>query len=567
MKKKIALILVFALIVGILSGCGATNNNNNSEVVPQPEVKSEFIFDLEKNYVGQYTTEYEDGNYYTFKTYQAAYCDTPYTDEWKNAADYFKLNIKVPVSFNDKQFDQAGMADAPIMFYNPWSGDRGSSPVGKEDAVDNEVVADALARGWVVVTPGMRGGNNCFSGTIGQDDYVNYGKLPGPLADLKAAIRYLRYETNAETIPGDKEHIWISGKSSGGSSTIMIGVSGNSPFFDEALEEIGALPGRDDVFGALTSAPVLTRSWADPAMAWEHWGDLRNVEGADELNVFLTTAYIDYLNGLGLKATFDVEGKIKKGDALTSENYADYLMMYVKQSAIKYLNNLGGRESINNYLAEGRTNDRWIQPSPETSRDWIKPVFDENDPNRVVDIEGTWDEFWDYFVGEDADDYTKRTGLLLFDGPAGYLPDELLEENGVGNSEGAKDYASLSSPSFGKTSDYIAVYSEWGREWIQKERGITISDEYQKLLQMQSDSINAMYFVNGEGASGATVCPNWFLRGGGLDFVVPWPTFVNLAVGLENMGKNVNAGFDWEEGHVITSDRPAFFDFAEEAMK
>jgi len=581
MKKGIAIVLSCTVIISILAGCSTKATEDNiqqattaqevttvqtaeasTELSEQPVEMGEdfkFIFDLEENYVGEYIDEY-NGDTYVFKTYQATYCDAPYTDEWENAADYFKLNIKIPVKINDDEFDQAELANAPILFYNPWGGDQGRA-VGEVDQLDNALVSEALANGWVIVLPGMRG-NNCYSGTAGEDDYYNYGKLPGPLADLKAAVRYLRYESNANTIPGDKEQIWVAGCSSGGCATSLLGASGNSHFFDEALEEIGALPGRDDVFGVMPSCPVITREWGDPSIAWEFWGDLSDVEGAGKVNVALTSAYVDYLESLGITAEFDVNDTIKAGDPLNADNYVDYLMVYLKESALKYLNSLGGKEEIDKYLAEVKDGDP-MYSTPDTSREWIRPVYDENNPDLVVDIEGTWEDFLNYAFGEELCDYTD-TMALWYDKPM-IAPEEALEENGVGNAKG-RDYISPSSSSFGKPNDYVVVYSPVGQEWIQKN-GIEINSEYLELLKMQRNSVDPLYFIMGEGASDATVCEHWYIRSGAVDLVVTFPTFVNLATALENKGINVNAAFVWDEGHGLTSDREPFFTFAEEAME
>ena len=526
--------------------------------------EDKFIFDAEEAYMGEYTVE-KNGVTYVFKTYQVTYCDAPFTDEWENAGDYFKMNIKVPVSINGVAFDEADLADAPILFYNPWGGDRGY-PVGDPSQLvhrGNGVVEPAMQNGWIIVEPGMRGGYNIYSGEIGSEDYYNYGKLPGPLADLKAAIRYLRYDTNAETIPGDKERIWVAGSSSGGSATVMLGSSGNSPFFDEALEEIGALPGRDDVYGVMPSCPVMTRAWGDAALVWERWGDLSEVEGAHPINVAQASAFIEYQNGLGITAEFNVGDTIKKGDLLTADNYADYLMVYVKESAIKHLNSLGSKEAIEAYLAENKpANGMYF--CPETSRAWIKPVY-EGDV--VVDIEGTWEEFWQYVVGDEMYDPANLVDLQY--DRAMQAPDEAMEANGMVNEKAgdrSSPYFNASTSSFGMATDYGGVFSPASIDWVMNERGIAISDEYLDLLEMQANSVDPLYFVIGEGAAEADVCDYWYMRTGTIDLVVPHPIFINLATALMNNGKTVDVAYVWEQGHGITKDVAAFFEFANEVM-
>ena len=563
-SRFLAMLLAVSMLVSLLTGMTAQAASDDPY--------DALIFDAEEAYQGEYTvTDQENvGGTIVFKTYQVTYVTKPITGlTWADAPseNYFKMNIKVPVSYNGAAFDQAAMADAPILFYNPWGGDRGAA-VGDPGALASKgntgsIIGRALSEGWVVVEPGMRGAANCFVGTPDEDDYVNYGKLPRPLADLKAAIRYLRYGTNESTIPGDKERIFVAGSSSGGSATVMLGASGNSSFFDPYLEEIGAAPGRDDIFAAMPSCPVMTRAWGDPAIAWERWGDLTGNKEANEINVALTQAFVEYQAELGLKAEFDVGDTIKKGDLLTADNYADYLMVYLKESALKFLNGLGGREAIEAYLAEDLAANSMYN-TPDASRDWIDPIYDENNPDLVVDIGGTWEEFWAYVVGED---YFDPANLLdmQYERPI-TATDEMMAGNGVVNSlvgDRYSKYANASSFSFGKESDYAAVFSDFGQAWIQEERGIEISQEYLDLIELQRNSVDPLYFILGEGAEDATVCENWFMRTGSVDLVTPHPVFFNLATALENQGKNVDAALVWDQKHGLTSDLDGLFAFAD----
>ena len=532
-------------------------------------VKKEFLFDADSAFKGEFTVEC-GGKSYTFKTYQAKYCDAPYTDEWPNAAEHFKLNVKVPVRAGDEEIDPTSLAGAPILFYMPWGGDRGYA-VGDPGAISTRggpvdaLVAEAFANGWVVVEPGMRGAANCFHGNPGDPDFRNYGKLPGPLADLKAAVRYLRYETNAENIPGDKEHIWIAGTSSGGSGTGILGSSGNSPFFEEALKEIGALPGRDDVFGAFPSCPVMVRQWGDNALCWERWGDLSGNPDADPVNAWFANAFIPYFNALGLKAVHGT-GSIKAGDALTADNYAEYLMQFVRQSCVRFLNTLGGRAAVEAYLAENKPGLS-IYFTPDYPRTWITPVFDGENPDLVVDIKGEWSAFWNYVVGDEMFD-PARLCDLQYERAVNAL-DSMFDGNGILNptvGDRFSPYLNASSVSFGKPGEYAAVFSPSGLEYLQKVRNMEISREYLDLLDMQCCSVDPLYFVIGGGAAEAVTCKYWYMRTGSIDLVSTLPLFYGLATALENTGCTVDAALVWEQGHGLTADFKPFFPFAEKAM-
>lgn len=534
------------------------------------EIKKEFLFDADAAFKGEFSVDFNDKTY-TWRTYQAKYCDSPYTDEWPDAAEHFKLNIKVPVQAGEKEFDPASFADAPILFYMPWGGDRGY-PVGDPAALStrggvvDKIVSEAMERGWVVVEPGMRGGYNSYHGKPGDPDFKNYGKLPNPIADLKAAIRYLRYETNAEKIPGNKEHIWVAGTSSGGCGTSVVCSSGNSPFFDEALKEIGALPGRDDVFGAMPSCPVMIRGRGDDAICWERWGDLSGNPDADPVNAFFANAFIPYFNGLGLKAVHATEN-IKAGDALTADNYPEYLMQFIRASGVKKLNSLGSRAAIEEYLAGNKPGLQMMYGTPDYPRTWITPVYDPENPDKVIDIKGEWSAFWNYVVGDEMFDPAKLCDLQYE--RAVNAKNEMFDGNGILNIKAGdrfSPYVNASTPSFGKPEEYGAVFSETGQNYLRLVRGMEISQEYLDLIEMQRNSVDPLYFVLGDGAKGATVSKHWYMRTGTIDLVISIPLFYALATALENNGIDVNAALVWEQGHGLTEDYEAFFPYAEGVM-
>ena len=478
------------------------------------EYDSNFLFSKEKNLLGEYTVTYS-GKEYVFDCYQVKYCDAPFTkDDWATAEDYFKLNIKVLKSIDGipVEIDET---KAPIYLYNCWGGDYGGA-VGKPE---NEVedpdamvhIIEAMERGWVVVQPAMRG-VECYRGSDGAHDgtyanssdpdtFYSYAKLPAPLAGIKAAIRYLRYGSNETMIPGDKERIWVAGTSSGGDASVMIGASGNSPLFDDAMAEINALPGRDDVFGVMPSCPVMTRGWADVSYAWEILGDVSGDETANEYNKWLTGMFADYQKSLNLKATFATEN-IQIGDQLTANNYPEYIMAFIKKSAVDYLNCLGSREAIDEYVLSVRAAFP-MYATTDQPREWMKPIFAEDNVT-VTDIEGTYEEFFRYAAGSER---IKSSTPHLFNYDKSWTaPDDCFEENGVVNRNVGggifADYAVASNYSFGKATDYAAVYSVAGLKWLSEMKGMEISQEYMDLYELQRNCTDPLYFIIGDGAAG-----------------------------------------------------------------
>ena len=91
-------------------------------------------------------------------------------------------------------------------------------------------VSAYLKAGFVYVAAGMRGQDSSTS------SYT--GNAPWGVTDLKAAVRYIRY--NADAIPGDKDHMVVFGMSGGGAQSAVMGASGDSALYTPYLEAIGA---------------------------------------------------------------------------------------------------------------------------------------------------------------------------------------------------------------------------------------------------------------------------------------------------------------------------------------
>jgi putative cell wall-binding protein len=434
-----------------------------------------------------------------------------------------------------------------------------------------------------VVDPSILGVNCTGTGPNGEA-FWNYGKAPYPTAMLKAAVRYLRYGSNATTIPGDKEKIIANGFSSGGCGTVMLAASGNATLWNDAFEVLGAAPGRDDIYGTLGSAPIIPRDYSDQAIAFLRFFalDFSTVDKTgftdDQLvdvkvNEALVKSFKEWVPTLGLKAVKDT-GSVHKGDAITADNILTYYYPYVKDSAIKYLNNLGktgGRAAIDAYLESSRGN---ATLGYTLRKDMLIPKFDSDDvtvvdlcaaDGSVIDTDDDIKWFWKYWieyvyrlpgfggsiVGNDAGrvDYG-------FDKP--YISPN-IGDNGVLAQANSAGYTTVGTQTFGKPTDYAAAYSPFGLDWIEANTNKKISSEYRELYKMQCLSMDPMYFIRNANELGVTVAPHWFIRSGAADSIALPATFCSLATTLEDFGYDVNAGLVWDLGHAPTTEAQEFF--------
>lgn len=250
-------------------------------------------------------------------------------------------------------------------------------------------IALALARGYVVATPGARG-------RISRNaEGLFVGKAPAAIVDLKAAVRYLRF--NDARMPGDAEKIISNGTSAGGALSALLGASGDSTDYEADLKALGAAPARDDIFAVSAYCPITNLENADAAYEWQFAGiyDYKKIDISmldykvqrKEITGTMTAAQIGlsnelkglfpaYVNGLKLRGP---GGELLSLDATGNGSFKDYVKSLVIASAQKALDQ-GQDLSKHAWLRiEGRTVrdldfDRYLR---YIERQKMAPAFDE----------------------------------------------------------------------------------------------------------------------------------------------------------------------------------------------
>lgn len=154
----------------------------------------------------------------------------------------------------------------------------------------------AMLRGYVVAAPGARGRLN------------DNGRAPAALIDLKAAVRYLKF--NDKAMPGDASKIISDGTSAGGALSSLLGATGNHPDYEPYLTALGAAPATDDIFATQAYCPITNLEHADAAYEWTY-GSLESTQHGEitsEMKVFseeLKAQFAPYVNSLSFKSLRD----------------------------------------------------------------------------------------------------------------------------------------------------------------------------------------------------------------------------------------------------------------------
>ena len=503
----------------------------------------------------------------------------------------YGMNIKVPVSWTPTggetvTFSAEKVANSPILFHTPWGMDAQSTvaaanTIGTAGGV-NSLKYLAMAEGWVLVEAGMRG-TGTTTGTVGTPNFMHYGKLPEPLVDQKAALRYLRYETNAELIPGDKDRIFVTGYSSGGCSGSILGASGNNPLFDPYLRAIGAAPTSDDVYGVIIGCPIITRDWSDNGSYWLRFGDYLNDQAVPAYNKFQLSMFDTYQKDLGLYAMVNGESKYLSD----YKTYGEYIWQYVEKSIIGYLNQMSvygtnmalnggvygnfpgfptggthttGKAAIDLYLSTSKPADT-LFGTPAVPRNWIKPVYgDPANPGIVTGLDNTFADYIRYYLAPNSS--VINVSGPMTDNPFWYPG--LLTSEGVLQSRSNSSAFSATSQSMGRATDFAAVFSDMGWRYLEEfcDPPIVVPQELRDLLTMQRNSVDPVYFTHGDGKDGSDTAPYWFIRNGAGDAACVLPLMFNLAESLRMRGIYTDVGVNWDRGHEFVSDVLAAWDFA-----
>lgn len=176
------------------------------------------------------------------------------------------MNIYFPAPYlNGGSVNGYTTKTAPVLFFVPGGGFRFH---GLMDAASDQLGVMALHRGFVLAAPDIRGCEDRYVDVDGDGQPEYTGTSPAQLVDLKAAIRFLRFNAKAGRLPGDFSKVVATGGSSGGAMTSLFATSGNTPRMKKYLEELGAADAPDNIQAAIPFCGPGDLIHADMAYDW-----------------------------------------------------------------------------------------------------------------------------------------------------------------------------------------------------------------------------------------------------------------------------------------------------------
>ena len=213
-----------------------------------------------------------------------------------------------------------------------------------------EGLAPYLGEGCVYVYAGFRGRSAAVDTATGSSELIAGGS-PWPVVDLKAAVRYLRY--NAAALPCDASRTFVFGFGAGGGLSAVLGASGDSSLFEPYLAEIGAIthdaegePVSDAVAGSASWCPVTSYDMADAAYEWcqgQYASEDSRADGTwtQLLSRDLAAAYASWVNEMDLRDSDDVQLTLDETETgvYSMGSYAQALLAEVDDAATYFVQN------------------------------------------------------------------------------------------------------------------------------------------------------------------------------------------------------------------------------------
>ena len=431
-----------------------------------------------------------------------------------------------------------------------------------------DIIKAYMEAGFIYIHAGLRGKDS--------NSQTYSGNAPWGVTDLKAAVRYRRY--NAASVPGDAAKVYVFGHSGGGAQSAVAGASGDSGLFAPYLAALGAAAtdtsGKalsDAVAGAMCWSPITTLDSANAAYEW-NMGQFASsgtrAEGTwtRAYSQDLAAAFPAYLNDLKLT---DSSGKplslesSSKGTYLAG-SYYDHLVAVIQKSLNDFLaattfpytpssTEMAGMGPSGGGAPSGggpdgqsssetttyKTVEEYIA-SLNSSSQWVAYDASTNTAT-ITGLEG--------FVTSQKN-ASKDVGA--FDGV-----DRAQTENLVmGTGESKLHFSSSSREVISKGQSKYSALSGWSDDYgvAAYEKDLATKDSVGTDMATRVSMYDPLYYLTqgSKGRGTSTVAPAWRIRTGITQGDTASTVEVNLALALQQAGAgSVDFATIWGQGHTM----------------
>ena len=416
-----------------------------------------------------------------------------------------------------------------------------------------------MEAGFIYVHAGLRGKDS--------NSQTYSGNAPWGVADLKAAVRYRRY--NSAAVPGDAAKVYVFGHSGGGAQSAVAGASGDSELFAPYLAVLGAATtdtsGKalsDAVAGAMCWCPITSLDGANAAYEW-NMGQFASsgtrAEGTwtRAYSQDLAAAFPTYLNGLKLT---DSQGKpltlesSSQGTYL-SGSYYDHLVVVIQKSLNDFLaattfpytpssTEMAGMEpggggqgsaesttykTVEEYIAFLNSSSQWV-------------TYDAS--KKTATITG--------LQGFVASQKNASKDVGAFDGVGRAQTENLV----MGSGENKQHFSSLSREVISKGQSRYSGLSGWNKDYgvAAYEKDLAAKDSVGTDMVTRVAMYDPLYYLtqDSKGRGSSTIAPAWRIRTGITQGDTASTVEVNLALALQQAGAgSVDFATVWGQGHTM----------------
>lgn len=455
-------------------------------------------------------------------------------------------------------------------------------------------VASYMEAGLIYVHAGLRGKDST-------SDTAD-GNAPWGVTDLKAAVRYLRY--NAASLPGNKEQVYVFGHSGGGAQSAVMGASGDSELYNPYLETLGAAMNdadgqalSDAVAGAMCWCPITSLDSANAGYEWNMGqfattGTRASGTWTEAYSKDLAAAYAEYVNTLGLT---DADGA-----ALTLEesasgvylagSYYDHMVGVVEQSLNDFLAATtfpytpdtsqmagmgeagGGSGSAPSGTPPSGGSGSAPSGTPPADGSGGEPGSESTDGSSEST---TYETVADYITSLNADTqwvtYDSTTNTATITGLEAFVTSQKSASKDVGAMDGVDrgqtenlvmgvgstnlHFSQISRDVIAAGEAAYAELSEWSEDYGSAgyDADLATNDSAGIDVRTRERMYDPMYYLatSSEGSGTSTVAPSWRIRTGIQQGDTASTVEVNLALALAAAGTAVDFATVWGQGHTM----------------
>lgn len=444
-------------------------------------------------------------------------------------------------------------------------------------AYSYDSISSYLKAGFIYVHAGLRGRDNGYDSS---KKLIYSGGAPWGVTDLKAAVRYLRY--NKGVLPGSTDSIFVFGHSGGGAQSSVMGASGDSQLYTPYLESIGAAmvdaQGQaihDSISGVMAWCPITNLDFADAAYEWNmgqyaSTGTRAPTVWTSALSKDLAAAYAEYINKLGIKD--------KNGNVLTLEKSANGI--YAAGSYYNYVVSTV-QESLNNFLVDTQfpytktTRGPMGGGMPQGGTPTSGAGQGANAGSAAVST--TYQTVQEYIDSLNKDTkwvvYDAKTNAATITGLAPFVAvckppsknvpafDDLNrsqpENNVFGNDNSdSLHFDFILADLLAKNQKTYSGLSDWKDSYVDEYASdLKAVDKLGNGIQYRQNTYNPMYYLLPyyEGYQKSTVAPHWRIHTGIEQGDTATTVEMNLALALQNYNgvKDVEFATVWGQGHTM----------------